>query len=49
MTVEINNESGVAVDEAALVRLATFAMDQLRIHPLAKRSKRVAVVVLKIM
>jgi probable rRNA maturation factor len=38
MTVEINNESGVAVDEAALVRLATFAMDQLRIHPLAELS-----------
>lgn len=38
MTVEINNESGVTVDEAALVRLATFAMDQLRIHPLAELS-----------
>jgi len=38
VTVEINNESGVAVDEAALVRLATFAMDQLRIHPLAELS-----------
>ncbi|HET9647355.1 MAG TPA: rRNA maturation RNase YbeY [Microlunatus sp.] len=38
MTVEINNESGVAVDEAALVRLATFAMEQLRIHPLAELS-----------
>ena len=38
MTVEINNESGVAVDEAALVRLATFTMDQLRIHPLAELS-----------
>jgi probable rRNA maturation factor len=38
VTVEINNESGVAVDEAALVRLATFALDQLRIHPLAELS-----------
>ena len=38
MTVEINNESGVAVDEAALVRLATFALEQLRIHPLAELS-----------
>ncbi len=38
MTVEINNESGTAVDEAALVRLATFTMDQLRIHPLAELS-----------
>ncbi|GAA3615772.1 rRNA maturation RNase YbeY [Microlunatus ginsengisoli] len=38
MTVEINNESGVAVDEPALVRLATFALEQLRIHPLAELS-----------
>ncbi len=38
MTVEINNESGVAVDEAALVRLVTFALEQLRIHPLAELS-----------
>ena len=27
MSIEINNESGVAVDEAALVRLAVFALD----------------------
>jgi probable rRNA maturation factor len=38
VTVEINNESGVAVDEAALVRLASFVMQQLRIHPLAELS-----------
>lgn len=38
MTVDINNESGVTVDETGLVRLATFAMDQLRIHPLAELS-----------
>ena len=38
MTVEINNESGIEVDEAALVRLATSVMDQLRIHPLAELS-----------
>lgn len=38
MTVDINNESGLEVDEAGLVRLATFALDQLRIHPQAELS-----------
>ncbi|GAB3702253.1 rRNA maturation RNase YbeY [Mariniluteicoccus flavus] len=38
MTVELNNESGVEVDEKGLVALATFAMDQLRIHPQAELS-----------
>lgn len=38
MTVEINNESGLEVDAAGLVRLATFALEQLRIHPLAELS-----------
>lgn len=33
MSIEINNESGVAVDEAALVRLSAFALDHLRVHP----------------
>ena len=33
MSIEINNESGVDVDEAALQRLATFALDQLQVHP----------------
>lgn len=33
MSIEINNESGVEVDEAALLRLATFALDHLRVHP----------------
>ncbi len=33
MSIEINNESGVDVDEAALQRLATFALDQLHVHP----------------
>lgn len=33
MTIEINNESGVEVDEAALQRLALFALDLLRVHP----------------
>lgn len=38
MSIDISNESGVEVDNAALVRLATFALDQLRIHPLAELS-----------
>jgi probable rRNA maturation factor len=38
VTVEINNESGVEVDTAGLVRLATFALDELRIHPQAELS-----------
>lgn len=33
MSIEINNESGVPVDEIALQRLATFALDQLHVHP----------------
>jgi probable rRNA maturation factor len=33
MSIEINNESGIEVDEAALLRLATFALDHLRVHP----------------
>ncbi|MCY7325841.1 MAG: rRNA maturation RNase YbeY [Microbacteriaceae bacterium] len=33
MSIEINNESGVDVDEAALQRLGTFALDQLHVHP----------------
>jgi probable rRNA maturation factor len=33
VSIEINNESSVAVDEAALQRLATFALDQLHVHP----------------
>ncbi len=38
MTVDINNESGLEADGPGLVRLATFALDQLRIHPLAELS-----------
>jgi probable rRNA maturation factor len=38
MSIDISNESGIEVDNAALVRLATFALDQLRIHPLAELS-----------
>ncbi|MEO7123157.1 MAG: rRNA maturation RNase YbeY [Lacisediminihabitans sp.] len=33
MSVEINNESVLPVDEAALQRLSIFALDQLRVHP----------------
>jgi probable rRNA maturation factor len=33
MSIEINNESGVEVDESALLRLASFALDHLRVHP----------------
>jgi probable rRNA maturation factor len=33
MSIEINNESGVEVDESSLQRLATFALDHLHVHP----------------
>jgi probable rRNA maturation factor len=33
MSIEINNESVVPVDETALLRLAIFALDQLHVHP----------------
>lgn len=32
MSIEITNESGVEVDEAALQRLAIFALDHMRVH-----------------
>jgi probable rRNA maturation factor len=38
MSIDISNESGLDTDNAGLVRLATFALDQLRIHPLAELS-----------
>ena len=38
MSIDISNESGIEADDASLVRLATFALDQLRIHPLAELS-----------
>lgn len=38
MSVEMNNESGLEVDSPGLLRLATFALDQLRIHPQAELS-----------
>ena len=38
MTVDINNESGVEVDETALTLLSGFVLDRMRIHPLAELS-----------
>jgi probable rRNA maturation factor len=38
MSIEINNESVIPVDEAALQRLAIFALDQLHVHPDAELS-----------
>ena len=32
MSIEINNESAIAVDEAALQRLASFALDTMHVH-----------------
>ena len=32
MSVEINNESSIPVDEAALQRLVTFGLDHMRVH-----------------
>lgn len=31
--IDLNNESGEAADEQGLIALATFALEQLRIHP----------------
>ena len=38
MSVDIANESGVAVDEAGLAAMARFVLDALKIHPLAELS-----------
>ena len=38
MSIEVNNESGVAVDERALTELGRFVLDALRIDPLAELS-----------
>ncbi len=38
MSIEINNESGVAVDEFALAQLGRYVLDELRINPLAELS-----------
>lgn len=36
--IDVNNESGVEADQLGLVALARFALDRLRIHPLADLS-----------
>ena len=33
MSVELNNESGIEVDESAIQRLITFGLDLLHVHP----------------
>ena len=33
MSIEVNNESGVAVDEAEFAALARFVLDQMHVHP----------------
>ncbi len=38
MSIEIANESGLPVDEDALVALARFVLDRIRIHPQAELS-----------
>ena len=38
MSVDINNESGIAVDEDALRELAQYVIDQMETHPLADLS-----------
>ena len=38
MSIELNNESEIALDEARVLRLATFALDHMRIHPNADLS-----------
>ena len=38
MSIEVANESGVAVDEAALVQVARHALDRLGVSPLAELS-----------
>ena len=38
MSIEVNNESGVAADEAEIVGLARHVLTAMRIHPLAELS-----------
>ena len=33
MSIELNNESGIDVDESVLQRLVTYNLDQLHVHP----------------
>ncbi len=38
MSIDVNNDSGVAVDERALMALARHVLDRMHIHPLAELS-----------
>ncbi len=38
MSIEVNNESGVAVDEAEFAALARFVLDAMHLHPLTDLS-----------
>jgi probable rRNA maturation factor len=38
MTIEVANESGIGVDELALISVARYTLDRLDIHPLAELS-----------
>jgi probable rRNA maturation factor len=38
MSIEVNNESGVSVDEAEIVALARHVLDAMRVHPQAELS-----------
>ena len=33
MSIEVNNESSIPIDENALLRLSTYALDQMHVHP----------------
>jgi probable rRNA maturation factor len=33
VSIEINNESSIPVDETAILRLASYALDQMHVHP----------------
>jgi probable rRNA maturation factor len=36
VTIEVNNESAIAVDEAALQRLSVYALESMHVHPEAE-------------
>lgn len=38
MAIEVNNESGVEIDERALLDIARFTLNRMRIHPLSELS-----------
>ena len=48
MSIEINNESGADVDEAALATLGRFVLDAMGVDPLAELSVVLAIFLLKI-